>query len=442
MKSFSAVSSEFSSGNSSPVLFFQDCVKQIEELEPQVRAFEYLNLDRAAQQAQASTERWRNGTQLSSIDGMPVGVKDTIDTADMPTEYGSPIFENHQPAWDSASVQGLKAAGAVLVGKNVTTEFAGPFASKTRNPWGLEHTPGGSSSGSAAAVASGMLTAALGTQVIGSIVRPASYCGVFAIKPSVGAINRGGSHDGLSQSAHGVLGANLADCWNVLREIANRVGGDPGSLPLQYAELPLQAALPTRVGVLFTAGYAIAEPYAKAFLEAVRERLRASGIKVVDAESNERLGKTEQLIAQAREKSLEIIGYESIWPLRSYLDAVPDKLSPTLQDRVRTAEKMSASDYADRLKERDKAREQYASLAESFDVLITLSATGTAPYGLGSTGDTIFNIPASFLGVPTVNLPLHQHEGLPLGLQVMGFKNKDYELLNFAQALWDLCQGV
>src|SRR5262245_5175317 len=160
---------------------------------------------------------------------MPVGIKDIIETADMPTEMGSPLFAGWRSQKDAACVAALREAGAVIVGKTVTTEFAASEPRGTRNPWNPAHTPGGSSSGSAAAVASGMVSAGLGTQVLGSTIRPASFCGCIGFKPTVGALNREGSHDYQSQSCTGILAATLADCWQVAYEIAQRVGGDAGT---------------------------------------------------------------------------------------------------------------------------------------------------------------------------------------------------------------------
>src|SRR5208337_58967 len=177
-------------------------------------------------------ERWRGGRPLSPIDGMPIGIKDIIETADMPTEQGSPLFVGWRTGRDAASVAALREAGAVILGKAVTTEFASTEPRGTHNPWDTKRTPGGSSSGSAAAVGCGMVPAALGTQVVGSIIRPASFCGCVGYKPSVGAINRGGSYDYFSQSCTGLLAASLEDAWAAARETAARAGGDPGFAPL------------------------------------------------------------------------------------------------------------------------------------------------------------------------------------------------------------------
>lgn len=436
MRSFTHESHHFASGDSSPINFLDSCLSAIEAREPEVKAFEILNLDGVHEAAAESQLRWKSGTQLSSIDGMPMGIKDIIETRDMPTQNGSPIYRNHNSGRDSASVQALRAAGAIILGKTVTTEFAGPFAAKTRNPWNSAHTPGGSSSGSAAAVAAGMVPAALGTQVVGSIVRPASYCGTFAVKPSVGVVNRGGSHDGLSQSAHGVLSASLDDAWNVLREIAIRVGGDPGHQPLaQTREELARERLPRRLSLLQTAGYHQADDYGRRCLEATRTRLEHLGIEVIDAAKSEDVAELEAAVSDAQRLSLEIVAYEMLWPLRSYLDQDPSSLSPLLRQRVLVAETKSPEYYASLLQQRDSARDKHNSLRTEIDAIFTLSATGTAPSGLESTGNTIFNTPASYLGAPAISLPLFRHKGLPLGLQVIGFHGQDLEAIRIASSL-------
>src|SRR5215467_1712790 len=228
MRSYLAETAGFASGRGNPRDFLERCLADLETWEPKIGAFVTLNLAVARAAADAATARWRAGKPLSQIDGMPIGIKDIIETIDMPTEQGSPLFVGWRTERDAAAVAALREAGAVVLGKTVTTEFAATFPRGTRNPWDLARTPGGSSSGSAAAVAAGLVPAALGTQVIGSTIRPASYCGCFGFKPSVGAINRGGSHDYLSQSCMGVLAATMEDAWQVTSEIAARAGGDPG----------------------------------------------------------------------------------------------------------------------------------------------------------------------------------------------------------------------
>src|SRR3984885_16363477 len=209
----------------------------------------------------------------SANDGMPVGVKDMIDTADMVTGMGLPLFDGYRPRFDAASVQGLRESGAVVVGKTVTTEFASSHTRGARNPWDLTRTPGGSSSGSAAAVGCGMLCGGLGTQVVGSILRPAGFCGAYGFKPSVGGINRGGSLDYLSQSVTGTIAASLADAWAMARAVAERVGGDPG-YPGLIGPLTLPPSRrPARLALLRTAGWPILAEAPRASLEAALDRL-------------------------------------------------------------------------------------------------------------------------------------------------------------------------
>ena len=231
---FSAVPRFASGGGDTPRDLLERCLARLAEFEPAVGAFVCHDIEAARAAADRATGRWRSGRPLSPIDGMPVGIKDIIETVDMPTGQGSPLWDGTRTGRDAASAAALREAGAVILGKTVTTEFASsePLGA-TRNPWDPARTPGGSSSGSAAAVGCGMVPAALGTQVVGSIIRPASFCGCVGYKPSVGAINRGGSYDYFSQSCTGLLAASLEDAWLVATAIAARVGGDPGYPGLQ-----------------------------------------------------------------------------------------------------------------------------------------------------------------------------------------------------------------
>src|SRR6266566_8995710 len=257
-KPYLSATARFASGADTPRYFLERCLADIAALEPKIGAFVSLNLAAARAAADESTKRWRAGKALSAIDGMPIGIKDIIETIDMPTQNGSPLFEGFRSERDGASVAALREAGAVIVGKTVTTEFASTEPRGTRNPHDLRRTPGGSSSGSAAAVAAGMVSTALGTQVIGSTIRPASYCGCVGFKVSVGAINWGRSYEGLSQSVTGVLAMTLEDAWQVAYEIASRVGGDPGYPGLFGPASAPAAKKPGRVAFLETAGWAAA----------------------------------------------------------------------------------------------------------------------------------------------------------------------------------------
>jgi Asp-tRNA(Asn)/Glu-tRNA(Gln) amidotransferase A subunit family amidase len=426
-KPYLSATPRFAGGSDTPREFLERCLADLAALEPKIGAFVNLNLDGARAAADRATSRWRAGRPLSKIDGMPVGIKDIIETADMPTENGSPLFAGFRSERDGASVAALREAGAVVVGKTVTTEFAATEPRGTRNPHDLRRTPGGSSSGSAAAVGSGMLSTALGTQVIGSTIRPASYCGCVGFKVTVGALNRGGSYDGLSQSATGVLAATLEDAWQVAYEIAVRAGGDPGYPGLFGPASAPSAKKPRRVAFLETAGWAAASAGAKQAMADALARIKAAGIEVLTPQSNAKVAAVEATIAQARPLSMRINGWESRWPLNTYRERDASKVSQVMLTRLAEAEAMSLGDYRNDLAQRDKARALYAELAADCDACVSLAAPAAAPIGLESTGDPNCTVHASLLGIPAISLPVLADEGLPLGLQVTGFVNGDAE---------------
>lgn len=433
---------DFKSGKDTPRAFLDRCLASLSEFEPVVGAFVHLDIDAAKAAANLSSERWRQGKPLSRIDGMPVGIKDIIETIDMPTQCGSPVYAGWHSGRDAASVAALRQAGAVILGKTVSTEFAATVPRGTRNPWDPQRTPGGSSSGSAAAVASGMVSAALGTQVIGSILRPASFCGVVGFKPSIGAINRGGSHDGLSQSAHGPLAASLEDAWIVAREIADRAGGDPG-FPGLYGPLePPAPSRPKRLALLETSGWSVAEPAARAAFEAAIEKIRGAGVEVVARRDHGGIAAVEKALERVLAVSRQINGWESIWPLNTYRAKDPSKVSAIMLERLAEAEMMTLDDYRALLAEREEIRGEYARLADDCVAAVTLSAPGPAPLGLASTGNPVFNVPASLLAVPAITLPVLAVDGLPLGFQAMGYLHGDAALFSAAAWIRDLLSAA
>jgi Asp-tRNA(Asn)/Glu-tRNA(Gln) amidotransferase A subunit family amidase len=429
--------SNFMAGADSPRDFLERCLAVLAEREPEIGAFVHYDVERARAAADASTKRWRAGQPLSPIDGMPLGIKDIIETEDFPTEMGSPLFTGWRSERDAASVAALREAGAVIVGKTVTTEFAATEPRGTRNPHDPRRTPGGSSSGSAAAVAAGMISAGLGTQVIGSIIRPSSFCGCIGFKPTVGAINRGGSHDGLSQSADGVIAATLEDAWQVAYEIATRAGGDPGFAGLIGPASAPPAKAPRALAVLETEGWATAEPDARLYLEEALHQLAQNGIEIVRREEPA-VAAVEDVVAEAFTLSFSILAWESRWPVNVYRNRDASKLSRAMVGRLAQAEAMTIDDYRALLVRRAQARARYAELEPLCDACVTLSAPGPAPLGLESTGDPRFAVPASLLGVPTLSLPVFEVEGMPLGLQAIGFEHGDADLFGYAAWLHDL----
>ena len=438
-RSYFAASGSFADGTDSPRAFLDRCIAEMEARDGEVKAFVCTNLDDARAAADASTERWKSGSQISPIDGMPVGVKDVMETADMPTGQGSALFEGVETGRDCAAVIALREAGAIMVGKTVTTEFAATHPGVTRNPWDLDRTPGGSSSGSAAAVGSGMLAGATGSQVIGSIIRPAGYCGAFGYKPSVGGINRGGSFDGFSQSCTGMIAASLAECWLMTREITSRTGGDAGYVGVTGPmELPA-ATKPGRVAMLFTAGWANVSEGAKAEWQRARAAMSAAGVEVLDREGDDKVAAVEDAIANAMELSMNINAWEGRFPLDTYnRNMEASKLSESAHNRLKQALRMTQDEFAGLLAERDRVRSVYATIRDHVDVCITLSAPGAAPKGLDWTGDPLFTVPTSLVGMPTVTLPVLQDENMPLGLQVIGHTNRDADLFANAGGILEL----
>lgn len=436
LRPFHTATAAFAAGNDTPRAFLERCIVAIEADQPKFLPFVTLDLADARAAADASSKRWKEGAQLSPIDGLPVGIKDIIETANMPTEMGSPLFAGYRSGRDAASVAALREAGAVVVGKTVTTEFAATVPGVTRNPWDPTRTPGGSSSGSACAVGDGMLPAALGTQVIGSILRPAAYCGAFGYKPSVGGINRGGSLDYHSQSCQGVIAASLEDAWLTAREISARAGGDPGFPGIRGPRTVPEPRKPARLALLQTAGWGEATDDAKAQLEAVLDRFRKAGVAIADRSGDADVAKAEEAIAGAFPLSSTINTWDFRWPLNVFSRNMDhSKLSKTMQERLVVAERMTLEEYQAAIDERDRSRATFAALAERFEAAVTLTAPDAAPVGLGWTGNPIFVVPGSMLGVPAITLPLMRTQGLPLGLQLLGFTGRDADLFSVARAL-------
>jgi Asp-tRNA(Asn)/Glu-tRNA(Gln) amidotransferase A subunit family amidase len=438
LRPFHSAAKDFASGTDSPAAFLERCLDTIAAQEPGIGAFAAMNVEGAKAAAAASTERWRANTPLSPIDGMPVGIKDIYETVDMPTGMGSPIFAGWQSNRDSAVVVALRESGAVILGKTVTTEFAATYPGGTRNPHDQRRTPGGSSSGSAAGVAAGFFSAGLGTQVMGSIIRPASFCGTYGFKPSLGALNRSGSHDGLSQSCAGALAASLEDAWNFCRAIAERAGGDPGYPGLVGPDALPGAKQPKALALLETEGWSTASGGAKAELARAAARLSAAGVAVFDRGNTPLVAEIESALEGASLLARRINAWEGRWPLNTYAAHHRTGLSAMSLNRLAEAEAMVPEDYRAAISVRAHIRESYARLAAIADGVVTLSALGAAPLGLSSTGDPVFAVPGSVLGVPAVSLPLLKDEGMPLGLQLLGFAGEDAALLGHAVFVRDL----
>lgn len=435
MRGYVSLAADLRSGKTTPRAYLDETLKRIADLDGKIGAFVVLNKAGAIKAADASTARWKAGKPLSPIDGMPVAIKDIIETADMPTGQGSPMWAGTDWKRDSAGVHALREAGAVIIGKTTTTEFAASHPwHKTQNPHDGARTPGGSSSGSAAAVGAGMVPAGLGTQVVGSILRPSSFCGAVGFKPSVGAINRCGSHDHFSQSCQGAIGATLADVWALLRAMADRAGGDPGFAGLAGDVDFSKRKRPARLALLETSGWkATSEGGRKAFA-AAKERLAKAGIELTSRADDPVIEAAERAMADALPATMAINSWEGRWPLNTYNDLDAGKLSTAARERLKIAEAMTQNEYANLIGKRDAVRATYEKMADRYAACVTLGACGAAPVGLGHTGNTAMNVTASYLGCPAITLPLLEDEGLPLGLQLLGWMNGDAAL--FEMASW------
>ncbi|NKB22510.1 MAG: amidase [Alphaproteobacteria bacterium] len=439
VRPFHSATAAFADGSDTPSAYLERCIEVIDAHDGTIGAFVATNFDGARAAADEATARWKSGNPLSPIDGMPIGVKDVMETADMVTEQGSPLFLGWKMGRDCAAVAALREAGAVVVGKTVTTEFAATQPRGTRNPYDTDRTPGGSSSGSAAAVGSGMLAGGTASQVIGSTIRPASYCGAFGFKPSVGGINRGGSFDGFSQNCTGVIAATLADTWVMAREMSSRAGGDAGYVGLTGPMTLPEANKPKTVALLQTAGWETATDDAKQQLQSARETLESAGITVIDRASNAAVEAAEEAISDANPLSRDINAWEGRWPLNTYArDMDASKLSESSRERLEQANGMSQEEFSGHIARRNEVRAIFAKLADHCDVCVTLAAPDAAPEGLGWTGDPNFTVCTSLLGVPAVSLPVLETQGLPLGLQLIGFQNEDTAMFAAAGAILPL----
>jgi Asp-tRNA(Asn)/Glu-tRNA(Gln) amidotransferase A subunit family amidase len=398
----------------------RDCLERIGAREPQVQAWSHLAGEAALERARALDR----GAHQGLLHGLPIGVKDLIATADMPTTYGSPIYAGHQTAHDASCVALARAAGAVVLGKTVTTEFATFEPNQTRNPHNVAHTPGGSSSGSAAAVADGMVPLALGTQTAGSLTRPAAYCGIVAFKPSFGGINRAGVKP-LSDSLDtvGTLARDVPDAALFAAALSGRV---------DWLVRPLAQVLgrPLRVGLCRTFEWPHALPETQAALEQAAAQIgRTPGMALQDLPLP---ADFEQLVqAQTHVQLAEQAQHLAYERLQHF-----ERLSPRLQGIMNAGMAVSLAQYDQAQAWLARCRSQLAAVFEDVDVLLAPSAPGAAPAGLENTGDPIFCRIWTALHTPTVNIPAgHAPNGLPVGLQVVGAVGSDALTLAAAHAL-------
>ena len=429
-------------GTDSPRAYLERCIETIRSREPVVKAFVVLNEEGARAAADASSARWKAGRPLSQIDGMPVAIKDLLETKDMPTQLGCEATRGNFPKRDNAAVWALRQAGALVFGKTVTAELGGSEPGPTTNPFDPACTPGGSSSGSAAAVAARMVPAAIGTQVGGSIIRPAAFCGNVALKPTQGAINRG-ERQATSMSSHGVHAGCIEDVWPVAIEIARRAGGDRGCPGLFGPATTPEATKPQRLIVLESAGWRTLDGKTRSAFEGLIERMRSAGIAILRRSDHPYIESLENALAGAAEICNAITGWENRWYQRNLLDEHPQGLSARAKASLARSEALTVDDYRAALCERACAQQRHEALAPLADAVIMLSCPGPAPLWLGDrageplaprpTGDSAFNLPSSMLFAPAVTMPLLAVDGMPVGAQLMGQQHHDARMAGLAR---------
>ncbi|WP_076998052.1 amidase [Variovorax sp. KK3] len=394
-------------------------LERIAEREPQIHAWQHLDADGALAAARALDARGVHGL----LGGVPLGVKDIIATADLPTRYGSPIYEGFRPTADAHCVTAARQAGAVVMGKTVTTEFAYFQPGPTANPHHLDHTPGGSSSGSAAAVANGMAPVAFGTQTAGSLIRPASYCGVFALKPSFGQVSLEGikpfspSLDTLGWLARSADDLELMRC---------------AMAAIDFEALQPLAPRALRLGVCCTHEWPAADAGGAAAFE---QAVKLAGVAGASLRDVALPAPTAGLLDAQK----TVMAWEAARQLDAEWREHPQQLSAALHGLLETGRRTDETDYRRALALAEEGRRDIGALMQGLDALLVPAAPGEAPAGLSATGDPVFSRVWTLLGLPCVNVPgLRGPKGLPIGVQLVGHPRQERALLAVAAALHPL----
>jgi len=411
----------------------QACLDRIDEIDGDIEAWTHIDRDHALAQAGAADEVRQAGLPTGPLFGLPVAVKDIFDTHDMPTECGTPLYAARTPSSDSTVVALLRQAGAIIIGKSVTTELAMYGPGKTKNPHDRERTPGGSSSGSAAAVASGMVPLAIGSQTNGSMIRPASFCGTVGFKPSHGRISRTGALL-LSRALDtvGVFGRTIADVALIGDALAHYDAQDPDMRPLAPPRLLETALSEPPVEPMFA--------FVKSPVwEKARDDVQAGFSEIVDALGNQCDEVTlpepfDQGVDLHRTIMISDIA-RNIGPL---YDRGAEQLSPQLREMVEAGRDVRAVDYANAIELRETLNAGLDQIFARYDAIVTPAATGEAPETLDYTGNPVFCSLWTYCGVPAISLPLLSGSNdMPIGVQLVGQRGHDGRLLRTARWMAD-----
>jgi Asp-tRNA(Asn)/Glu-tRNA(Gln) amidotransferase A subunit family amidase len=407
-----------------------DCLKRIEDVDPDVEAWAFLDRDYVLRQAEAADDHRRQGKATGPLHGVPIGIKDIFDTGDMPTEFGSPFWAGRAPRRDAAAVSRLRTAGAVIMGKTVTTEYAYFHPGKTRNPHDKTRTPGGSSSGSAAAVAAQMVPGAIGSQTNGSVIRPASFCGVVGFKPSHGLIPRSGALMLSRTLDHvGMFARSVEDAALLAEVLAGFDEDDPDTRPLAhppfFAVAESEPPLPPRFAFVRSAVWDRAEPVTH---EAFAELVKTLG----ESASEVGLGSAFDRAIDFQRVVMEV---EMSHNLHRDYEKAGDRLSTALRQVIERGRTYPAVDYLRAISAITPLNETLEAVFNEYDAILTPAAPGAAP-AIDTTGNPIFCSTWTYLGTPAVTLPLLRSEDrLPIGVQLVGRRGNDARLLRTARWL-------
>jgi Asp-tRNA(Asn)/Glu-tRNA(Gln) amidotransferase A subunit family amidase len=414
------------------------CLARVDEVDCNIEAWAFLDRSHALAQAKAADDQRSQGRPTGPLHGVPIGVKDIFDTADYPTEFGSPLWSGRTPRRDATAVARLRAAGAVIMGKTVTTEYAFYNPGKTRNPHDPERTPGGSSSGSAAAVSAGMVPGAIGSQTNGSVIRPAAFCGVVGFKPTHGLIPRTGALPLSRALDHvGVFARSVGDAALLAENLAGFDDEDldtrPTAKPPLFEIASSAPPLPPRFAFVRTPVWEHAEAVTgQAFAELV-EALGENASEVTLPSTFDR----------AVEMHGIIMAVDMAHNFHRDYEQGGEKLSPILRKQIETGRKHSAVDYTRALGAIDTMNGVLDGVFEEYDAILTPAAPGPAPQGLGSTGNPAFCSTWTYLGTPAVSLPLLQDQnGMPIGVQLVARRGNDARLLRTACWLVKTLEGA
>lgn len=417
------------SGETTSEELVRDCIEHINDIEDTVGAWAHFDPEYALQQAREADRFRQTGHVVGPLHGVPVGVKDIFNTRDMPTEFGCSLYAGRQPDYDAPVIEYLRAAGAIIMGKTVTTEMAVYSPGKTRNPHDPQRTPGGSSSGSAAAVAAGMVPVAIGTQTNGSVIRPASYCGVYGFKPSFGLISRTGV---LRQSRPldqiGVFARTLEDTALIAEAMMVFDSRDPDMQPRMRPALSqvlkTEPAIPPKLAFVRTPAWDQADDDVQDGFEELVEHF---GDRVVEVKLGPEFDREIEIHRTIMEADLAL-NFERVYQRGK------DELSDVLREMLERGQKVTAVDYNRALAAVPEMQRKLSYILTEYDAIVTPATSGEAPVGLESTGSPAFCTLWTLCGLPAITVPaMEGSNGMPLGVQLVADRGEDARLLRTAR---------